>query len=497
MEPKTFEAWATENGYDVTKLTPANRKHLEAAWKAETAPPPVLVKPVTQPASADGDDSFDKKMAAIEAESARIKVIQDMTAKAAAASTYDAAKVKRIREIGDAAAKDPKCTVQTFQLTMLREERAIGPMVLTPTAPQATEDVMEAALCVSLRLPDVEKRFKAETLEVAHKQYRRGIGLIELIQVAAERNGGYRGSARDLPAMIRHAKVDDMQAGAWGPSTINVPTILSNVANKFLFVGFNAVDQTWRQIAATRSVPDYKQTTTVGLTGDLQYKELPPGGEIKHGTLGETAYNNQATIFARMLGIDERDLRNDDAGALSGASNRLGRGAALALNDRFWSVFLNNSSFFSSGNANVITGGTSVLSGGTGVTALGLIDAKFKLQTDPDGKPLAVMPKILLVPSALGPAATTLMTSELMIGTTTANAPLPGNNIWRNRYRIVESPYLQNSTYTGYSATPGIYSPIQPRCRSSKSSSWMASTRRRSRASRPTSISSACRCVAP
>jgi hypothetical protein len=98
-------------------------------------------------------------------------------------------------------------------------------------------------------------------------------------------------------------------------------------------------------------VSDFKQISTYGLTGDLQYKELPPGGEIKHGTLGETSYTNQATIFARMLGLDERDIRNDDLGALSGASSRLGRGAALALNDRFWSVFLNNSTFFSSGNS--------------------------------------------------------------------------------------------------------------------------------------------------
>jgi hypothetical protein len=452
----TFEQWLAANGYDVEAInkpeSAKQRKHLEAAWKAETAPAPK--PPEEKPAEASAG-TFDEKMAAIEAEAARVEAIRDMTAKAAATATHDPAKIKRLRDIGEAAVRDPKCTVQTFQLTMLREERSIGPMVLTPAAPQATEDILEAAFCTSLRLPDVEKRYKPETLEAAHKQYRRGIGLQELLLVAAERNGGYRGSARDLPSVIRHAKqgLDNMQAGAWGPSTISVPTILANIANKFLFVGFNAVDQTWRRCSATRSVSDYKQISTVGLTGDLQYKELPPSGEIKHGTLGETVYNNQATIFARMLGLDERDLKNDDAGALASASTRLGRGAALALNDRFWSVFLNNSSFFSSGNSNVITGASSVLSGGTGLGALNLADAQFRTLTDPDGKPMAVTPKILLVPTALRVSALTLMGSTLTIGTTTANAPLPATNPWASAFTVVSSPYMQNSTYTGYSTT--------------------------------------------
>jgi hypothetical protein len=219
-----FETWLAENGYDVEAVN-ANakqKKHLEAAWRTETAPPPEVTDKPKEKAGDGG--SFDEQMEAIEKESKRIQAIQELTAKAATGATRDPDKVKRIREIGEAAVKDSKCDINSFRLTMLREERNVGPMVLTPTAPQVNGDILEAAICVSQRLPGVEKIYPAQTLEAAHKQFKRGIGLNELLLMAAERNGGYRGSARDMPAIIRHAKyTDDMHAGAWGPSTINTP----------------------------------------------------------------------------------------------------------------------------------------------------------------------------------------------------------------------------------------------------------------------------------
>jgi hypothetical protein len=84
---------------------------------------------------------------------------------------------------------------------------------------------------------------------------------------------------------------------------------------------------------------------------------------------------------------------------------------------------------------------------------LGLEEAEviFMNQTDPDSKPLAVQPKILLVPTAIKTTALQLMNSELHITgstTTTTNA-----NIWNGRFRVESSPYMSNSSYTGYSAS--------------------------------------------
>jgi phage major head subunit gpT-like protein len=233
------------------------------------------------------------------------------------------------------------------------------------------------------------------------------------------------------------------------PSTYSLPNIFANVANKFLRAGFDNVDSAWRQITAIRSTNDFKTTTTISLNGATTFRKVAPGGEIKHGTLTELAYTNRAETYAIMLGIDRRDMVNDDLGALSRAGQIMGRGAAKKINDVFWTVFLNNSSsFFTSGNLNVSTGAGSALSSAGLKTA----DQKFRVQTDQEGLPLGAMPKILLVPPTLWYTARELMNATANVGNTTANTLLPNANIWQGAYTVVTSPYMENSAYTGNSA---------------------------------------------
>ena len=63
---------------------------------------------------------------------------------------------------------------------------------------------------------------------------------------------------------------------ASGPTTLTLPGILSNVANKEILQGYMEVDQTWREIAAIKSVNDFKQVTSYRMLDDMQYDELPP-----------------------------------------------------------------------------------------------------------------------------------------------------------------------------------------------------------------------------
>ena len=73
-----------------------------------------------------------------------------------------------------------------------------------------------------------------------------------------------------------------------------LPVILSNVANKFLLDGFFSVERTWRNVCAVRNVSDLKTVTSYRLIGKDQYELVAPGGEIKHGTLGNETYSNRA-----------------------------------------------------------------------------------------------------------------------------------------------------------------------------------------------------------
>src|SRR5699024_4170917 len=98
-------------------------------------------------------------------------------------------------------------------------------------------------------------------------------------------------------------------------STMSLPGILSNTANKFLLDSFNAVESAWQAIAASRSVRDFKQVTSYRMGMDALYEQVAPDGEIKHAKIGEQKYTNQAQTYGKMLSVTRTALINDDLGA--------------------------------------------------------------------------------------------------------------------------------------------------------------------------------------
>ncbi|MDL5053350.1 hypothetical protein QQ056_07305 [Oscillatoria laete-virens NRMC-F 0139] len=72
-------------------------------------------------------------------------------------------------------------------------------------------------------------------------------------------------------------------------------------------------------------------------------------------------------------------------------------------------------------------------------------------QVDGDGKPIGVMPAILLVPPALSAMASQL-NKALEIRDTTANQKYPIANPHQGKYRAEVSRYLSNTTYPGNSS---------------------------------------------
>ena len=102
--------------------------------------------------------------------------------------------------------------------------------------------------------------------------------------------------------MLRCAFGQNLQAGF---ATIDIGGILSNVANKFLLEGFFSVERTWRNICAVRNLSDFKTVTSCRLIGKHQYEQVAPGGELKHGTLGEPKFTrlvDSASSSARASG---------------------------------------------------------------------------------------------------------------------------------------------------------------------------------------------------
>ncbi len=333
-------------------------------------------------------------------------------------------------------------TEEKCELEKLRASRPKAPAIHAVENAMGGQ-VLEAACMLTGKSAKVEELFDEKTLEAASKRFRGGIGLQELLLEAAWANGYTGRNFRDSRSVLRFAFGQNLQAAF---STIDIGGILSNVANKFLVEGFFSVERTWRNITSVRNVSDFKTVTSYRLVGKDQYEKVAPGGELKHGTLGELAYTNKADTYGLLLSIDRRDIINDDLGAITTVPRKLGRGSGLKINDVFWSTFMNNAAFFAAGNNNYLTGADTTLS----IDGLTKAEVAFLNQTDPDGKPIGIMPQVILVPTALS-AMGTMLFKSLEIRDTTASTKFPVANPHAGKFRVEVSRYLSNTQYTGFS----------------------------------------------
>jgi hypothetical protein len=315
------------------------------------------------------------------------------------------------------------------KLLATRDERPAAPAVHMAQPTARTPEVIEAAFALQGNLPNVEKQYDAKTLEAAAK-IQRTTSLGEVLLSAAE-EGGYTGPRRVSAATLR-----PILAAAW--ATHSISGILSSTVNKFLLAGFNGVESSWRSISSVRSVNDFRSVTSYRLNGGMKFQRVANGGEIKNAGLSDESRTISAETYGIMTSVTRTDLINDDLGALTAAPQRLGRGGALALNDLFWAAFQDDSSFFTTARGNKKT-----TAGALTLANLKAIATMFRKLKDPDGNPVAVDPRILLVPADIELAAAEIMGSSLLIsGNTTA---APNVNVLAGRYQVVSTSYLSSA----------------------------------------------------
>lgn len=436
-----IKAWAEGMGIDVENATDEAKAAIEANYAGLNA------KPVVKAKSAD---PFEARK--IEAERRRgiMEVADKKCEDYMNAGRVDA--IDEIRILADHAIK-ANMSVQDFRIELYETGIPLAQTVIASKTRGLTSRVLQAALLQAGGLKDAEKGFTDQELQYAQDTFKGRIGLNEFLIEAAKANGYQGRCGAQVTTEIQNAAMglgNQMIRASGGFSTIDVANVVAATANKFLHEGWMAVDLTPLRIANIRSVRNFQQITTVSLTGHLQFNKIGADGEIKHGVLDDLTYTNQADTYAAMLAITRKDIINDDLGALTAVPKRLGRGGALKLNDIFWTEFLGlvGASFFASGNSNINTGVAEMTVGGLDAT-----ETIFMNQTDPDSKPLGITPKILLVPTALKNKALTLMGSMGNGSAVTTFAAANGDgNPFLGRFRVESSPYISNSSYTGYTS---------------------------------------------
>ena len=317
----------------------------------------------------------------------------------------------------------------------LRSHRpVIGPVTPSRSSGSPTSILAAATLKLLGRESLAEKVFGPEVMTVStHYQPRTAL---DLCSVACQMHFGY----------VPHGTNEVIKAAF---STTDLPVALGLAANKIALDAYQQAPATWKSFARIVSAKDFKEHTGIRLTGDFKLEELAAHGEIRHANVGEETIAYKVTTYAKMLMLDRQHIINDDIAILDQIPTIFGRAAARKEADLVYTVLLSNpGGFFSAAHSNLITGAQSGLS----VASLAEAIAALRKQTDADGLPLDLVPRVLLVPPELEATARQVLNSVELYRS--GGDQLPAGNPFAGLNIALEvEPRLSNTYFPGNSTT--------------------------------------------
>lgn len=450
-----FEKWLNAMGLAAEELTDDQTTKLKAKFDKEQAAIKASESNGSDDAGGDTGDTGGGDSTPAENESLQAAVER---AEKAIRAEYE--RCAKIREI--CAGKNPdieakaiaeKWSAERAELEILRAARP-KPNVITGSgnASLPAPTVIEAAMAMRCGVSDatLKKHYTEPVLNAASERRWNGFGLHALMHEVCAANGEHLPHGRIGNDAIRAAFTADGNSIRAGFSTVSMSGTLSNLANKLLLDAYSSVNIASTQFAAVRDNADFKTATRYRMTGVGLFEEVGPDGEIKHGTVTEEQYSAQVKAHAKMLALTREMMVNDDLGAFTQIPQLLGRQAALALDNKAFTLLLSNpSNFFHTNNKNYISGSDTALS----VAGLKKAWAALRSQVDSEGKPIALTPGIILCGVGNEVEARLLMTERLLNEAATAGDPRPVSNPFVGQFRVVSSPFLDAQGISGASST--------------------------------------------
>jgi hypothetical protein len=240
-----------------------------------------------------------------------------------------------------------------------------------------------------------------------------GFSLLEMARESLELRGvntrGLDKMTIATKALIQYdGKVEIFGGGA--ESTSDFPSILANVANKTLRQSYEAYPQTFKPFCRQVTAPDFKPINRVQLSDSPALRPLNEKGEYTRLTLTDTNQNYSLATYGGVVALTRKTIINDDLQAFTRIPAVLGVAAARKQSDVVWAIItgnqvmqVDNTAMFATGHNNLLTGANSALALGAGnpVTGIAAGRVEMRTQTGPQGTPLNLIPRYLLVPAAL------------------------------------------------------------------------------------------------
>ena len=339
----------------------------------------------------------------------------------------------------------PEVTTKKVLETIRAERPSASVHVSVKARPEGGEmrKTIEAAMCLrcGVSADMLEKSYGAQTVEAGMADM--DMPLRQLLIECMKMDG------------IPYSRGFDNETIRAAFSSVSLPGILSNVANKKLLQSYEAQPVIATKLCSTGDLNDFKENDRFRLTDVGDLLPVAADGEIKDGGLVEESAKNQLDTYGKKFCLTRKMIINDDLGAFMKVPTAMGNRAARLIDQLFFSRLLKNptqidgKALFHSGHKNLLTGATSALSADSIKKAIQL----FLDQVDADGQPISVEPRYLLVPTALKHLAIELTQgATLIMAGGSDNVVRPSLNVIADEnLQVVSSPYLANSAYEGNS----------------------------------------------
>ena len=110
-------------------------------------------------------------------------------------------------------------------------------------------------------------------------------------------------------------------------TTSDFPIILGNTVGRVLRDAYQAAPSGIRRLGRQTSARDFRAVNKIMLGEAPLLEKLNEAGEIKAGTMAEAREAYKIETWAKKIGITRQVLVNDDLGAFTDLSGRIGRAA--------------------------------------------------------------------------------------------------------------------------------------------------------------------------
>lgn len=221
-------------------------------------------------------------------------------------------------------------------------------------------------------------------------------------------------------------------------TTSDFPYLFGQVIDRQLLANYKAVYADWKSYVKVSSVPDFNTVRREKLLGaDNQLAQVPEKGEYLPVKPTNCRYTYAVKKYGRQFDISWESLINDSLGAFNDIPQRFAT-AALRSEARFVTSLYAGAG----GDGNAALYGATITDCGQDITNLGQLPltianlettmALMTAQTDPNGEPIGIMPKHLVVPPALEFTARSILTSAQKAWVNDAVAaavPMPTTNV--------------------------------------------------------------------